>query len=72
MKATLEFNLPEEQDELDGANNGWKYRAALSELDGDLRSALKYNAFPEWDADTVNLIRTHLWEILNDRNLPLD
>jgi hypothetical protein len=72
MRATLEFNLPEEQDGLDDANNGWKYRAALSELDGDLRSAQKYDAFPEWDSETVEAIRTHLWEIINNKNLPLD
>jgi hypothetical protein len=72
MRATLEFNLLREQEQFDDANNGWKYRAALSELDGDLRSALKYDAFPEWDTATVDLIRTHLWEIINNRNLPLD
>lgn len=32
MKATLEFNLPEESAEHTAAVNGWKYQAILDEI----------------------------------------
>lgn len=37
MKATLEFTLPEEQNEYDDAADGWKYRAAIQGFLGELR-----------------------------------
>lgn len=42
MKALLKFSLPEEQDEFETANNGWKYRSILCDIDNFLRSKLKY------------------------------
>lgn len=42
MKATLEFNLPEDSDDHYTAINAAKYRLALYELDNWLRSKLKY------------------------------
>ena len=41
-KATLTFNLPEEQDEFSDSFYGWRYRAALDDLDGWLRNKFKY------------------------------
>lgn len=32
MKATLEFNLPEEREEFETAQQAWKYKAALEEM----------------------------------------
>ena len=43
MKATLEFNLPEEKDKYDFANNGLNYYLTLVEFDNWLRSEYKYN-----------------------------
>lgn len=42
MKATLEFNLPEDQREHETAINGHKWRLILSDLDNDLRLYLKH------------------------------
>jgi len=42
MKAILEFNLPDEQEELKLAQNGAKYSFLLDELDSNLRSMIKY------------------------------
>lgn len=41
-KATLEFNLPEEQDEFNTACRAGDYKAALFEFDQKLRSKCKY------------------------------
>ena len=43
MKATLEFNLPEDQERFDFATNGFNYYMALCEMDEWLRSEYKYN-----------------------------
>jgi hypothetical protein len=37
MKATLEFNLPEESEEHNSAINGWKYQLILEEIFNYLR-----------------------------------
>lgn len=43
MKATIEFTLPEERDEMEYAMKGHEYAAALSDTDNKLRTLIKYN-----------------------------
>ena len=44
MKSTLEFDLPEERDELNDALNGGKYKARIDTLYDDVfRPHIKYN-----------------------------
>ena len=44
MKSTLEFDLPEERDELNDALNGGKYKARIDMLyDEVFRPHMKYN-----------------------------
>jgi hypothetical protein len=43
MKATLEFNLPEEDDEFRTAVDGHRWRLVVTDLDEALRTSLKYN-----------------------------
>ena len=44
MKSTIEFNLPEERDELNDALNGGKYKACIDMLyDEVFRPHMKYN-----------------------------
>ena len=33
MKAILEFNLPQEQEDFEDASNGWKWQHAMWQLD---------------------------------------
>ncbi len=47
MKATLEFNLPEENPEFDLAMNGPKYHSALWDIENKLRQWVKYETAPE-------------------------
>jgi hypothetical protein len=44
MKATLEYNLPEDKVEFDCAIDGVKWMSAMWELDQWLRNQLKYEA----------------------------
>ena len=67
MKATLEFNLPEDQDDFNYANNGFKYYMALVEMDEWLRSEYKYNGKEE-----MYEVREKLREIIFENNVKLD
>jgi hypothetical protein len=72
MKAILKFNLPEEQEEFDIANKGWKFRSVLLEYDNYLRDKIKYDEqLTDEQYKIYEEVRTKLWEILNEDNLTL-
>ena len=66
MKATLEFNLPEEKDEYDFANNGVNYYITLVEFDHWLRSEYKYNG-----NEAMFEVREKLNEFINENNIKI-
>jgi hypothetical protein len=67
MKATLEYNLPEDQDDFNYANNGFNYYMALVEMDEWLRSEYKYNGKEE-----MYEVREKLREIILSNNVNID
>ena len=66
MKAILEFNLPEDKDEYDFANNGLNYYLALVEFDRWLRSEYKYNG-----NESMFEVREKLQQFINDNNIKI-
>ena len=66
MKAILEFNLPEEKDEYNFANNGVNYYITLVEFDNWLRSEYKYNG-----NEPMFEVRKKLNEFINDNNIKI-
>ena len=68
VKATLEFNLPEEHDEHLNALQGLSWQMVLFEIDQELRSTVKYED-SEQDADYAQKIRDLIYEKMNDRGL---
>ena len=66
MKAILEFNLPEEKDEYDFANNGVNYYSVLVEFDQWLRSEYKYNG-----NEPMFEVRKKLNEFINENNVKI-
>jgi len=66
MKAILEFNLPEEKDEYNFANNGVNYYITLVEFDNWLRSEYKYNG-----NEAMFEVRKKLNEFINDNNIKI-
>jgi flavin-dependent dehydrogenase len=66
MKAILEFNLPEEKDEYEFANNGVNYYITLVEFDHWLRSEYKYNG-----NEPMFEVRQKLNEFINDNNIKI-
>jgi hypothetical protein len=75
MKATLEFNLPEDQSDFDLAANGAKGQSALWEMDQWLRSQYKYMPDEEYNKDryeTYEECREKLREIMFENGLKFD
>ena len=72
MKATLEFNLPEDQSDFDLAVNGAKAQSALWEMDQWLRSQYKYMSDEEYSEDryeTYEKCREKLREIVYENGI---
>ena len=67
MKATLEFYLPEDQDEFGYATMGFNYYMALVEMDEWLRSEYKYNGKEE-----MYEVREKLREIILENNVKIE
>jgi len=69
MKATLEFNLPEEAAEhrmaIDGIN--WKY--VVTEMDEYFRSQIKYQDLSGEVTKALQDARHNLHELCNDNNV---
>ena len=70
-KGTLEFNLPEENEEFKLAQDGVKYMLVLHELDNHLRAKVKYapDSEPREKIDTYQEIRDKLWELANNESV---
>jgi len=66
MKATLEFNLPEDQEEFNDCNKTSDYKYILGEMDNYLRGECKYN-----ENEAACKIREHLYSLLNELNITL-
>lgn len=72
MKATLEFNLPEEQHDFDLAIQGGKMYSALWHISQELRKLWKYEELNDDEWKMVERIRDKFYEILNQHNINLD
>jgi len=74
MKAIIEFELPEDQEEYEMANNASKMYMALWDIRQLFRSTLKYNSdglndeqLEQWEA-----MRGDFFDILENNDLKLD
>ena len=75
MKATLEFNLPEDHIEFEMAVNGSKMHSVLWEMDQWLRAQYKYMPDTEYSEDKYNTFekcREHLRELMMESNVNFD
>ena len=66
MKALLEFNLPDEEEEHKNAVNGTAWRGVVQDLDGWLRGKLKYGDTVSKELDEA---RTQLHSLAQARGL---
>jgi len=70
MKATLEFNLPEEQVEFNLAVNGNKWSFVAWKIDQELRSKIKYSeSITEEQRDIYQEVRNLINEYMMEQGL---
>jgi len=74
MKAILEFNLPDDQQDFDLATRGMKFWSVLWELDQSLRSKTKYapDNLPQDKYDAYQEIREELRELMLNNDISFD
>ena len=69
MKAILEFNLPEDEEQLNAANKGMDWALLAWDIDQLLRNKLKYSDLLPNTRAELEEIRDTLNEMLADRGL---
>lgn len=72
MKATIEYNLPDDQFEFDSAVKSTKMFFALTEIKDELRRIWKYEELKENQFEMVERIREKFFEILTENEINLD
>jgi hypothetical protein len=79
-KVTLEFDSVEEQEDIQSALNGYKWKLAMGDIDQLLRSTTKYDVSileqnkpaSEEEYNIAEKLREEIRGILDDYNLKLD
>jgi hypothetical protein len=69
MKATLEFNLPEDDDALTDARQGSDWKWAVDDLFNYLRSEIKHVDHTAEEYAVLDKVREKMSEILEERGL---
>jgi coproporphyrinogen III oxidase len=75
MKATLEFNLPEDSHEFQMATTGANMHSVLWDMDQWLRAQYKYmpdTEYSEEKYDTYEKCREQLYQFMRDNNVSFD
>lgn len=72
-KGILEFNLPEDREDFEIAQNGNAYRSVLWDMDVYLRQILKYesDSHDKKTIDELQKVRDKLHELLGEDGLSL-
>jgi hypothetical protein len=71
MKATLSFDLPDEQGDYDAARQGMSLFLLLQEFDNWLRAELKYATPPPERESALTAVRDKLYELLSEESISL-
>ena len=69
MKATIEFNLPEDEEQFNAANKGMDWALLAWDMDNILRDKLKYGKLLPNTRAELEEIRDTLNEMLTDKGL---
>lgn len=75
MKAVLEFNLPEDQDDFELATKGSKWYGVVWNMDQWLRQQYKYMPDEEYSEDRYNAYveaREKLFVLMQENGISLD
>jgi len=72
MKATLKYNLPDDEFEFNCAVKSTKMYFALTEIQDELRRQLKCEDLKKNQYEMIELLITYFYEVLNDNEINLD
>jgi hypothetical protein len=72
MKATLTFNLPDDQTEYEVAIQAPRVQSFLLEFSQQLRAWYKYHNDFKNGGDALNKIRDEFYRLLNEHNVNID
>jgi hypothetical protein len=72
MKATLKYNLPDDDFEFNCAVKSTKMYFALTEIKDEIRSFIKYQELKENQYEIIDKLRDRFHEILSDNEINLD
>lgn len=72
MKATLEFNLPEDSRDFDNAINAPKFSYVIGNLSNELRSYIKYGHKFENADEALQAIQSSLNELMINQNININ
>lgn len=65
-RVSLEFDLPEEQEEFDLAYHGARLSVIIEDLDNYLRNRMKYDELDEAQYEVYDTVRRKLTELRNN------
>lgn len=72
MKAVLEFELPADQEELNYAQQGWKFYSMICDFDEWLRRRYKHSAPKNEDVNTELMeVWQHWMDMLSDKGIEI-
>lgn len=71
MKAILEFQIPEEEQEFMEAVNGGMFKHILWKLDQDLRGKLKHGVITDCEYKCYEGVRDNIRNLLQSHNLEI-
>ena len=69
MKATLEFNLPEEEEQFNAANKGMDWALLVWHIDQFIRNKIKYEQETVVREDILQLVRNELTFQMEEKGL---
>jgi hypothetical protein len=72
MKATLEFNLPDEKEEFETATRAGRYVSALWHIGQNLRQKIKHGQLTEQEYKVYEEVRDMFWGALRDEGVDED
>ena len=72
MKATLKYNLPEDEFEFNCAVKSMKMYFALTEIKDELRAILKHGELRDDQYKFIDKMNERFYEILSDNEINLD
>lgn len=71
MKATLEFNLPDDSEEYEMYSNALNYYSFINSMNEYLRNEIKYNNHTDEEYAMLEKVREQYFELMNNYNIKL-